>query len=315
MLLNNNKMVTPKTRKTCYLLAAGTGLAILLYSQFSTNPSQYSDGHYRSLTIGQTKKSYFGPKSIIAVINTPKMGTGGLFTTVTASHDCSTNNEALQSVNLLDCEGDRKAFRTHWFDAGSQTIQQHREEHPEGQCLIISAIRNPASWFASMFLQRGGGCNKDDWPTKEKLIRDFRTFLAKNGYFRPLKGALPDLMKEFNVVSLKEQAKIIEENGGYSMLGPATSESDLEGCELLLLSMDQSDRWPEIFEKIDPEIKFNRGASRLDQCPEYTEHIKVVADYKLSKEERFKIYTNEKHGGHFVEEWFDAYKYMDVTEE
>jgi len=296
--------------KRYYAVVTGTVIAsVVLYRQFTTNPAQYSDGHYRTLRIDESK-SFVGPGSIIAVMNTPKMGTGGLFTTVTTSHKCHSNTDVAKSVNLVDCEDDIQAFRTHWYDDGAKIIQKHRKKNPEGKCLIISAIRNPTSWFASMFLQRGGGCDKDNWPTKEKLLRDFREFIAQNGYFKPLQGTLPALMKDFKGGSLANQIEIMDNNGGYSLLGPAPHESEVAGCELLLLSMDQSDLWPVVFEKIDPKIQFNRGASRVEQCPEYIEHIKVVADYELTKEEKLKIYQNQLHGGNFVKDWFDAYRYL-----
>ena len=46
--------------------------------------------------------------------------------------------------------------------------------------------------------------------------------------------------------------------------------------------MEQSEHWPEIFAKVDPSIVFHKGVSRVDSCPEYSEHIEVVTDYELT---------------------------------
>jgi len=244
---------------------------------------------------------------LTAVINTPKMGTGGLFLTLTEDQECHDLEPTVKGLLMYDCKNDRKALRTHLFDVGSKEIQEQRKEEPDGQCLIITAIRSPATWFASKFLQSLGGCNVDEWPTEEELLRSFKAFTQRRSSYVSLHGALPDLLNEFKGGSLREQFKIMDENGGYSMLGPAPQDSAVAGCNLLFLRMEQSDQWPAIFDKVDATIEFKRGASRVDECPEFTEYIKVVADYDMTLQEKKTIYNQ---GSEFMKDWFDSYDYM-----
>jgi len=249
---------------------------------------------------------------LTAVINTPKMGTGGLFLTLTENQGCHESGPPVKGLSMLKCENDHKALRTHLFDVGSNAILEHRKEDPDGQCLIVTAIRSPRTWFASKFLQQLGGCNRDEWPTKEELLTRFKDFTQRLSSYKALHGALPELLNEFHGGSLVEQFKIMNENGGYSMLGPAPEDSVVAGCKLLFLRMEQSEQWPSIFKKIDPTIEFQKGESRVDQCPEFSEYIKVVADYEMSVQERKNIYIK---GGAFVREWFDSYNYVTVATE
>lgn len=244
---------------------------------------------------------------LTAVINTPKMGTGGLFLTLTEDQECNDLETNVKGLSMLDCKNNHKALRTHLFGVGSKEIQEQRKKDPEGQCLIITAIRSPAKWFASKFLQSLGGCDVDEWPTKEELLQRFKVFTQSISSYVALHGALPDLLNEFKGGSLSDQFKIMDENGGYSMLGPAPRESSVAGCNLLFLRMEQSDHWPAIFEKVDATIEFKRGESRVDQCPEYTEYIKAVADYEMTVQEKDEIY---RRGSAFMRDWFDSYDYM-----
>jgi len=43
---------------------------------------------------------------------------------------------------------------------GAKAIQEQRKENPDGQCLIVTAIRSPATWFASKYLESTGGYKK-----------------------------------------------------------------------------------------------------------------------------------------------------------
>lgn len=245
-------------------------------------------------------KSYSSPGSIAAVMNTPKMGTGGLQRTFQKSWKCP-NATPVPFMAVNQCDDGRRFTRTHWFGSGLRDIQKHREEYPEGQCLIVTALRNPVSWFGSMYLQKA----KQHWKPKEEMIQDYKKFLAA-GDFVSLTQVLPDLLKEFNAGTLIEQSRIMDKNGGYSLIH-APEKSALVGCDLLFLRMEQSHQWPDIFETLDPEIRNMKGNSRLDDHPENREQINAIAAYELTFEEKMNIYNKQDK---FVREWFDAYGYM-----
>jgi len=254
-------------------------------------------------------------KGIFAVINTPKMGTGGLLATA-LSRDCTESNIDVGGLGMYDCPDEKTVLRTHKFDIGSNAIKEYRTNNPGSQCLIVTAIRNPTSWLASKFLESLGaakfvpalgGCNLDEWPSKETLLRDFQEYAQLKSSYGALTHALPGLLEEFGGGEIREQFEIMDANEGYSLLGPAPPGSIVEGCNLLFLRMEQSDRWPAIFEQIDPTVEFKKGVARDEQCPNLTEYIKVITDYEMTEAEKKSIYQN---GERFVKDWFDAYGYM-----
>lgn len=246
-------------------------------------------------------RSYSTPGSIAAVINTAKMGTGGLQRTFATSWKCPEASPVpFMAVN--QCKDDRRYTRTHWFGDGARDVQKHREEYPEGKCLIVTAIRSPASWFGSMYLQKA----KQNWRPKEEMLKDYKKWLD-TGDFHMLYQVLPELLNEFNAGSLADQTRIMDDNGGYSFV-PAPEKSMLAGCDLLFLRIEQSDRWPDIFESLDPEIKNNRRGSRLQDNPDKEDEIKAIEAYELTSEEKVKIYNSQDE---FLQNWFDVYGFMD----
>lgn len=298
-----------------YKATAFLGLGILFYiqsyfDQYDANPqsARKLSGTLRELHVqGSIVKSYSSPGSIAAVMNTAKTGTGGLFETFEHSWKCG-NAPPVPKLAVANCEDDRRVFRTHWPEAGVQDIQNHRTNHPDGQCIIVTVMRSPATWFASMFLQIA----KREWKPKEEMLQDYKEFLTTSEATKMMHSVLPYLLSEFKAGSLTEQAKIMDANGGYSFLGTAPSSSALTGCDLLFLRMEESNRWPKLFEMIDSDIHFKIGTSRIQQHPEAIEQIKAIAAYELSSEEKTSIYNREND---FIRDWFDAYGYMDDVKE
>jgi len=246
-------------------------------------------------------ETFTNPGTLIAIMNTARMATGSLFLAFRNSWSCSAV-PPVDAVRSLNCDNNRLVFRTHWFNAGVKQIQNHRKDHSEGQCLIVAAIRSPETWFASIFLQMN-----TVWQTDENILDNYRSFIASDNFIPVLLDTLPTILREFNAGSLTTQMKIIDQNAGYSFLGPAPHESSVAGCEGLLLSVEHSHRWKEILEMIDPNIQFESSPSRMETNPMSVDQIKIVADYQLTYEEKKAIYTK---GGPFIADWFDAYRYM-----
>jgi len=295
-------------------------LTILLINERCTN--HYLNYGEDSLSADQKIKRIHSKRALSktvndlhVVINTPKMGTDGLTKTM-VSKGCKETKINVSELKRFDCQRGHKkqVLRTHKFDIGSEAIERHRNGNSKGRCLIVTAVRSPATWFQSYFLQTLGpqkyvkslgGCNLDDWPSSEELLEDFRDFLhKKSSAYGALTLAIPGLLNEFGGGSLREQFEIMDRNGGYSELGPAPPESIMAGCNLLFLRMEQSDRWPAIFDQIDPTIKFEKGLARVDRCPNLANRIKVVQDYSMTIAEKNFIYQR---GDRYIKDWFDAY--------
>lgn len=252
------------------------------------------------------KVSYSVPESVIAVITTPKTGTTGLTQNFKNSWECE---KVVEDPFFLTygCPDDRLLVRSHQFGAGAQVVQQHRQEHPGGHCLLVTSIRHPANWLPSLYTQKENIC-KNTSMTKNDMLEDYKRFFGNEHLIlHSAETSLPGLMREFTFGSLKEQAKIMDQNGGYSILSPTFPASIFAGCELLLLRMEQSKQWPEIIQMMVPENKFSQGKSGVSQCPELADHIKMLQDYELTMEERLRIYN---YGGGLMADWFDAYEYI-----
>lgn len=266
-----------------------------------------STHHQRSRSIQSKARSYNNPQSVIAVINTPRMGTASLSQTFAKSWNC-TNGPGYPSYLTYDCVDERTVVQTHDVDAAAKAIQRHRQKYPGGQCLIVTAIRSPATWLPSLYSQESQICGALSM-SKEDMLQDYKRFLGDTSVIERSSGScLPRLMNEFEGGSLIEQDKIMDYSGGYSILGPASSGSVVAGCELLFLRVEQSDRWSGFINKLVPGSKYHRGKSHVSKCPELKKRIQMIQDYELSKEEKMKIY---KHGGVIIPDWFSSYEYFE----
>lgn len=271
------------------------------------SPNKNNKKHYNYNDSLKRIRSYDWSTSIAAVLNTPKTGTGGFYLTFLRSLKCRDAAKRIPGVYVADCPDDsRRAIRTHSFDAATQEIRQWKDKaHPDGKCLIVSGLRDPATWFASSFLQSA----KENWkPTPEEMVQDFRTFLASPISTRMMEHVIPNLLREFEGGTLLDQTKIMDRNGGFSLLGPAPPNSALAGCDLLFLRMEDSERWPDIFRTVDSDLRYEVGISRVEQNPDHVDKIEAVSAYKLTPEERKYIYI---HADSFIRDWFDSYGYVD----
>jgi len=258
----------------------------------------------RKLSIGNGIESYSTKGSIAAVINTAKMGTDGLHKSFSFSWRKCDRLPMVDNVVPHACKDDRRTFQTHFFDEGSKYIQEHRRNHPEGQCIIATSLRSPATWFGSMFLQTTAA--KKRWKQEGELLEEYRKFLANDNFDR-IHHVLPDLLQEFNAGTLMQQTKIMDDNGGFSLMS-APPTSVLSGCDLLFLRIENSDRWPDIFQMLDPSLKNSRTPSRAQKSAANISQVDAIASYRLTPEEKRNIYNK---GDNFIKDWFDVYGFMD----
>ena len=249
--------------------------------------------------------SYNEAGTIYAVINTPKMATGTLQGTFSTSLKCK-GRDPIRTVNLSgNCERDQKVMRSHDFDAAVEYIQEHRGSNPNGRCHIVTALRSPNQWFASLYNEKtkaDGHCPDVNIPSDER-VRNFKTFLSTSRFGRAF-DTLGRLLNEYDV-SLTSQFRLMDKNGGYSVLGPAPDNSIIAGCELLFLRIEDSERWPDIFRKMFPGIGYRSGKSRSDMCPKATDTLKILEEYVMTKAEQETILS----GDNTIKEWFDLYDY------
>ena len=118
--------------------------------------------------------------------------------------------------------------------------------------------------------------------------------------------ALEQLLEEYGV-DLASRFREMESNGGYSLLGPAPEGSVVEGCELLLLRMEEAERWEGVLEGVFPGVRYVKSRSRAEMCPAGARALEVLRDYNFTREEK-EVMVH--HGGDFVKKWFDVYGYL-----
>jgi len=306
------------------------GLTILVLNQYSSNTNRNEEEQYaqqgpRYLSSTNSAGQQRSSKDLYVVINTPKMGSDGLTSTVVSKGCKESKLNPIDELKRFDCPDGHTILRTHKFELGVTAIEEHRrttqsqgngDGDGDGKCLIVTAIRHPASWFPSFFVQTMGpsyfvpslgGCNLDKWPSEKALLAEYKAFLHKRtSAYSTLNMALPGLLAEFNGGSLQHQFTFMDQNGGYSELGPAPPSSRVAGCKLLFLRMEESERWPAIFKSIDPTLKFKKGLARIDKCPTLTERLKVITDYEMTDEDKDVIFRT---GDKYVRDWLDAYGY------
>jgi len=304
------------------------GLTILVLNQYSSNTNRNEEEQYaqqgpRYLSSTNSAGQQRSSKDLYVVINTPKMGSDGLTSTVVSKGCKESKLNPIDELKRFDCPDGHTILRTHKFELGVTAIEEHRRTTQsqgngdgDGKCLIVTAIRHPASWFPSFFVQSMGpsyfvpslgGCNLDKWPSEKALLAEYKAFLHKRtSAYSTLNMALPGLLAEFNGGSLQHQFTFMDQNGGYSELGPAPPSSRVAGCKLLFLRMEESERWPAIFKSIDPTLKFKKGLARIDKCPTLTERLKVITDYEMTDEDKDVIFRT---GDKYVRDWLDAYGY------
>merc|ERR1740139_882945 len=206
------------------------------------------------------------------------------------------------------CERDQEVIRSHDFNKAASYIQEHRGRNPNGRCHIETALRSPNHWFASLYNERhrapGEHCPDANIPSDER-VKDFKTFLSTFKFERVF-DTLGRLLNEYDV-SLTSQFRLMDKNGGYSLVGPAPDNSIIAGCDLLFLRVEDSDNWSEIF-GIYPGIRYSSGKSRLDFCPHAADTLKILEDYVMTKAEKETILSRDN----TIKEWFDLYGYGDL---
>merc|ERR1712176_2768 len=262
----------------------------------------------QQVTIPDEPTTYSDPGTLVAVINTAKMATGSLTRGFLGAWDCDMGTKNSAGVHINGCSNSRTVLQSHKYDTAVDVIQKHRRKNPEGgKCLILTAVRSPRTWFQSQYLQRRGSCDAASMTVAE-MRDDYKKFLSTFNIQGALSSALPQLLTEFNGGSLEEQFKVMDQTGGYSVLGPAASDSEVAGCELLFLRVEQGDKWNEFIKMKAPDTQYQTGVSRKQQCPELHPHIQMLESYELSQDEKEYFYNK---GGAFVQDWFNVYGFMD----
>jgi len=274
--------------------------------------------------------------SVIAVINTPKCGTGGLTTGASQTLQCGVGQEPILGVQHKDCQ-DGHVIRTHNVVNGMQLLndirksfkqqkQQKGHEDDQQQCLIITAVRDPQTWLPSLFLESNKvelcGLNEGESTSRQKrlskkVLRMYKHWM--NTDMHRVRWGLnyvrPQLLEEFGT-NLRTEMENIERNGGYSLIQhPSSSplydrDNVLNGCELLFLRMEDHDKWPSILSSLLPGgFTYDKPLGRVDLCPNIKEVYKELLEYKLPYRDRNTIIGDDSKSPHILD-YFNAYGYL-----
>merc|ERR1712176_695518 len=164
------------------------------------------------------------PKSLVAVINTAKMATGSLSRHFLTSWDCKESQVNEGGLNIHGCTDNRTVLRSHKYDVALEGIRKWRTEYPNQKCLILTAVRSPSTWFQSQYIQRKGQCDASKMGLDD-MKQDYKQYLMTFDVGKALNTALPQLLQEFGGGELQDQFTIMDQTGGYSVLGPLTNKN------------------------------------------------------------------------------------------
>eukprot|EP00559_Dactyliosolen_fragilissimus_P002848 CAMPEP_0184859320 /NCGR_PEP_ID=MMETSP0580-20130426/4321_1 /TAXON_ID=1118495 /ORGANISM="Dactyliosolen fragilissimus" /LENGTH=323 /DNA_ID=CAMNT_0027355877 /DNA_START=43 /DNA_END=1014 /DNA_ORIENTATION=- len=253
-----------------------------------TNPDQ----KVAATDIAWVKRPKQDDNAIIAVINTPKTGTGGL--TVYAARN--TEHAAV--------------FRTHKFTEGFSWLASHIMETQPQQCLVVTSIREPNTWMKSFFMQRyfRSICYDEEDYDMDKYLDLYRSWLKSNREQLPraMNECLRGVLDEFGAPDLDFHFRNFDKNGGYSLVEHPEDGGIFQGCWLLFLRMEDAPLWPEVFTAVMPnEVKpYEPPVQTLvSLCPKLADLYTQFQTYNLSEEEKdFAIGTDP-----FMREYFRLY--------
>lgn len=252
----------------------------------------------------------------VAIINTPKCGTGGLANTFKRSWRCFLRNDSpIGDMSGNFCPGNKSVWRTHTVESGARGISLARERQGDAKCLVVTAIRDPQTWLPSLFLQGAGSlCDGDRITSRLEFEQRYRRWLKK--YQKMIRGrvtsVIPDLLKEFGAQSLTDEMEKINANGGYSLLSHPESttfqgKSAFAGCNLLLLRMEDASIWPDILSSVAPGLQYTVPKSRVDLCPNIAEHYDSIKFLILTQKEKLALAGGDK----YIEEYFRLYRFLE----
>mmetsp|Transcript_21032 Transcript_21032/g.32332 ORF Transcript_21032/g.32332 Transcript_21032/m.32332 type:complete len:302 (+) Transcript_21032:285-1190(+) len=250
-------------------------------------------------------------EQIIAVINTPKCGTNGLTQTFIKSLRCRHRNVGIksESTGYRRCRHGGGVIRTHDFERGREALKEVRPDSTIQKCTVITSVRHPEHWLPSVFLQsRTGGhdlCDADI--TREEYFQRYHDWLMTDYEMEKVRKSVnsvrPGLLEAFGGSILSYEMKKIEANGGYSLLENPLPNDVFNNCKLLLLRMEDSDKWQKILYNIVPGVRYSETVSRVEKCPKTADHYRALQEYHLSFQEIVSVVGMDLH----MLDYFNAY--------
>jgi len=292
----------------------------------NNNSNNLIDLHYRA---AETQK--FNSNSIIAVVNTPKCGTGGMYYHFGTSYDCHFKGTMFDGVQMGPCQNPNTidVVKSHLHENAMAYLRQYLSEKiKEGQpksCLILTAVRDPKTWFPSKFMEdeKNTYCTGTDI-TPDQTVDNYRKWL--HGKLRKTRERaqwnIPHFLKKYGT-SLTEQMPILERNGGFSLIPPvlpspetlqqASKNVDFfpvqSFCTLLFLQVEHAEKWPDVFNKLSPGQEYHAPEDRNELCPDNVDRNNAVKQYQFTREEKKEFIGNDDYSP-YLEEWFNVYGFM-----
>jgi len=243
------------------------------------------------------------PGSILAVINTEKCGTGSMQSSIKNSLRCYEKGPFYQQARVYyGCEHGGELIRTHNSGDGAKAIEMLREGSSDKKCAVMSAFRSPQTWVPSAFMQLAGICHtKMSYKEYEKQYHEY-IMKHSNDIRGQLIGTRTHLMKEFGI-TFTEVMESMKKNHGYSLHNNPSPDGSFANCELLMLRMEDGEKWREIFATLYPGVKYAPNEKRTDACPEIANHYRAIEKRKFTAEERIAIISDNPK----AEEFFKIY--------
>jgi len=317
--------------------------------------TQYLDGEEKDFSyendLGEPNVEIIMPAgypkhyNYVAIINTPKCGTGGLFDYFFRSFQCQETNlpktqvdHSAPETGLNGCPHGYALQRGHLIDHATKALETNLNIIQKDKCLVVSAIRDPATFLPSLFMEKHDNLcalaeeRKHKPRHTLKLYREWLKLDAKFFYF----PGISYLLNEFGAESLTSEMEKMNRNGGFSVLphpsklqhqnsiksdvekheishekASSNHQSPYSNCDFLFLKLEDHGNWRFIFDRIMivPEnerpiyYKKPSGSNREKLCPALKEHYHAIQNYKLSNKEKSHIISNIP----YMAEWFQIY--------
>mmetsp|Transcript_30016 Transcript_30016/g.45940 ORF Transcript_30016/g.45940 Transcript_30016/m.45940 type:complete len:335 (+) Transcript_30016:26-1030(+) len=233
---------------------------------------------------------------LLLVLNTAKCGTGTLATTFSSSFACENDDQNSDKFSKnFKCPQNTRIIQSHSLERSVDLVKNFLENEKQKQCVVVTAHRNPRSWFPSLFMQQLIGDRKAHCPYEEDVdFENYRKWLVSTELKKYLEKdwVMPKLLEFYGENDMGEVVRKTYETG-YMRLDNGPEYGVFSKCELVVLNMDQVSKWPKILSTMFPKLKFAPVESRKDLCPNLASKYQILKNYQLSGAERRHLFEEE----------------------
>eukprot|EP00586_Coscinodiscus_wailesii_P017808 CAMPEP_0172510490 /NCGR_PEP_ID=MMETSP1066-20121228/228834_1 /TAXON_ID=671091 /ORGANISM="Coscinodiscus wailesii, Strain CCMP2513" /LENGTH=284 /DNA_ID=CAMNT_0013289455 /DNA_START=199 /DNA_END=1050 /DNA_ORIENTATION=- len=260
-------------------------------------------------------------KTVIALINTPNSGTEEIFSHFSNSFGCTLQNSQVDDVFYAPCVNPKSVSIVKSHDKRAtvpllRRLLRHLQQYEiPTECLIVTALRDPQKWFSTKFIENHKKmlCGMTDM-TADEAIEEYQMWFERDAIYNRymLQSVIRGFLNKYGV-TLSKQMKLMQKNGGYSVVPPVPALKEIQGrgvpvesvCSLLLLDYDKLRESPERFNDVLPGALYQSPKKR-QMCSEdaarYKTIRRAIRSYKFTNEELEKFIGKDDFSP-YLEDW------------